>query len=188
MGIFALERAGKGHAIQPIGTILVLQRSHVDQMGDECIFQGFRQHGAPVSVALPLPDDDQTLITKTKNDFEQDATLVRNRLTAVTPSTVPSPISSSLQMFQKDHPTARELAFLMMRFSQTKQHEQIASTVRTTLNKFSMTALRADDKESHDELFPNIQTYMHGCGSESPSSSEKSRTISILMCRSKSDI
>jgi hypothetical protein len=105
------------------------------------------------------------LIAKTERDFEHDAAVVRSALASnVLPTSVPSSISSSLSRFQRDHPRSSEAAFLMMRFSRTKLHDQITSSVRAALKTFSMAALRADDKEYHDELFPNIQTYMHGCG------------------------
>jgi nucleoside 2-deoxyribosyltransferase len=35
--------------------------------------------------------------------------------------------------------------------------------VRAALGSHGIVALRADDKQYHHELFPNIRTYMHGC-------------------------
>jgi hypothetical protein len=33
-----------------------------------------------------------------------------------------------------------------------------------TLQPFGITAVRADDKHYHDDLWPNVLTYIHGCG------------------------
>ena len=51
----------------------------------------------------------------------------------------------------------------MMRFSKTNLHEKILASIRETLCSCGIVALRADDKEYHDDLFSNVQTYMHGC-------------------------
>ena len=52
----------------------------------------------------------------------------------------------------------------MMQFTSTPMHEAIVAAIRSTLSKYSITALRADDKEYHDDLFPNVLTYIYGCG------------------------
>jgi nucleoside 2-deoxyribosyltransferase len=51
----------------------------------------------------------------------------------------------------------------MMRFGGTKRHDQIISAIRETLSRYEITAHRADDREYHDDLFPNVQTYIYGC-------------------------
>ena len=52
----------------------------------------------------------------------------------------------------------------MMQFGKTKMHAKIIAAIRSSLESFGIAALRADDKEYHEDLFPNVQTYMHGCG------------------------
>lgn len=76
----------------------------------------------------------------------------------------PLEITESLAKFKKDYPDARRTAFIMMQFGSTKMHEQIVSGIKDTLKKYGITALRADDKEYYDDLFPNVLTYLHGCG------------------------
>ncbi len=51
----------------------------------------------------------------------------------------------------------------MMRFGTTKAHNEIARSIRETLGSHGITALRADDKDYHDDLFWNILTYIYGC-------------------------
>jgi nucleoside 2-deoxyribosyltransferase len=77
---------------------------------------------------------------------------------------IPPAITESLAKFKVEHPDAKRTAFIMMRFSQTRAHQQIFSTIEDTLNKHSMRGLRADTKEYCQTLFDNILTYMYGCG------------------------
>lgn len=75
----------------------------------------------------------------------------------------PGEISSSLERFRCDYPDPTRLAFIMMQFGATKAHQQILSSVRSSLQTHGFIALRADDKEYHDDLFFNILTYIYGC-------------------------
>ncbi len=52
----------------------------------------------------------------------------------------------------------------MMQFKETKAHEVIAAAVKACLAAHGIVGVRADDKEYHSDLFPNVQTYLHGCG------------------------
>ncbi len=52
----------------------------------------------------------------------------------------------------------------MMRFGNTKAHKSIVAAIRTALDPLGITVVRADDKQYHDDLFPNVLTYIHGCG------------------------
>ena len=75
----------------------------------------------------------------------------------------PAEIADSLDRFREDFPDPSKAAFIMMRFGSTSAHEKIVAAIRKTLAPLGITALRADDREYHDDLFPNILTYMHGC-------------------------
>jgi hypothetical protein len=74
-----------------------------------------------------------------------------------------SDIQLSLKAFQKDHPDPSKTGFIMMKFSRTKAHEEIAAAIKSALGEYGIKGVRADDKQYHDDLFPNIQTYIHGC-------------------------
>jgi hypothetical protein len=76
----------------------------------------------------------------------------------------PPELAESLKRFRKDHPNPAGCAFVMMRFGTTKAHTEIIQSIRDALAKHGFKALRADDKEYHDDLFWNILTYIHGCG------------------------
>ena len=51
----------------------------------------------------------------------------------------------------------------MMRFGTTELHERIVASVAQTVTPHGITALRADTKEYHDDLYFNILTYIYGC-------------------------
>ena len=72
-------------------------------------------------------------------------------------------IASGLEKFRKDYPMGTKTAFIIMQFGNTKPHQSIVATIKATLQKHGITAMRADDKEYMEDLFPNIKTYMHAC-------------------------
>lgn len=80
-------------------------------------------------------------------------------------SNVPTELAASLERFRIDHPDPDKVSFLIMRFGSTPAHVGIQSAVETALRQVGMTAVRADEKQYHDDLFSNILTYLHGCGS-----------------------
>lgn len=75
----------------------------------------------------------------------------------------PLEIHESLQKFFRDHPDINRNAFIMMQFGDTKAHKSILQTIKNVLSKYGINALRADEKEYHEDLFPNVLTYLHGC-------------------------
>ncbi len=77
---------------------------------------------------------------------------------------VPVAIQNSLREFKKDHPDPAKVAFILMQFGKTKAHEKITEAVKNGLSAHDIVGVRADDKEYHQDLFPNVQTYLHGCG------------------------
>jgi hypothetical protein len=75
----------------------------------------------------------------------------------------PLEITESLIKFSKDNPHYGNNAFIMMRFGETKGHEEMVEAIRSALYKYGINGLRADDKHYHDDLFPNVLTYLWGC-------------------------
>jgi hypothetical protein len=75
----------------------------------------------------------------------------------------PVAIQESLAVFHQDHPAAERTAFIMMQFAATSAHTGIEAAIKAALAKYNFTGLLARDKEYHEEMLPNIQTYMHGC-------------------------
>lgn len=76
---------------------------------------------------------------------------------------VPLEITESIKGFIKDHPHYKRNAFIMMPFGETKGHQAIVRAIRSTLEKYGIKGLRSDDKGYHDDLFPNVLTYLWGC-------------------------
>ena len=79
------------------------------------------------------------------------------------PSQLPSEIAHSLARFRTDHPDPSKVGFLIMRFEDTDAHSAIQDAIKTTLREHDLTAVRADEKRYHDDLFYNVQTYLYGC-------------------------
>lgn len=79
-------------------------------------------------------------------------------------STPPVAIAESISRFRVDHTNPDKTAFIMMQFLETEQQTTITEALRRSLGKHGISGIRADDKQYHDDLFPNVETYMHGCG------------------------
>lgn len=68
-----------------------------------------------------------------------------------------------LPFFLNDHPDPGKNVFLMMRFGEGEQFDQIEQTIRRKLQERGLTALRADDKDYTGDLWDNVCLYMFGC-------------------------
>jgi hypothetical protein len=76
----------------------------------------------------------------------------------------PVEITESLRRFRQEHPDPQKVAFVMMKYGNTPAHEQIFKVISEVLRSIGVEALRADTKQYHDDLFPNVLTYVYGCG------------------------
>ena len=77
--------------------------------------------------------------------------------------TAPAIIHDSLRRFRTIHRRLGAQCFVMMRFGDTAAHTRIERTIKNTLKKHGLVGLLARDREFHEDLYPNILTYMHGC-------------------------
>jgi hypothetical protein len=77
---------------------------------------------------------------------------------------IPVAIQESLGLLRADYPNPDKTAFIMMQFADTSAHTGIEGALKATLTKYGFTGLLARDKEYNEDLYANIQTYMHGCG------------------------
>lgn len=77
---------------------------------------------------------------------------------------VPPEIQQSIQDFRLDHPDSRKVAFIMMKYGTTKAHENIVNGIKRVLDLYGIKAVRADEKDYHADLYPNVLTYEYGCG------------------------
>ena len=89
------------------------------------------------------------------NGFSPFSELVMHR--------APVELTASLAAFRQDFPDSSRLAFVMMRFGKTEAHMNILRGIRDTLDPHQFIALRADDKQYHDDVLLNILTYIYGC-------------------------
>ena len=76
----------------------------------------------------------------------------------------PVEITDSLRRFQEDFPDSNKLAFIMMKFGDSKAHEQIESGIRTALGRHTLWSLFVPTTGSihTDDLWFNILTYIYG--------------------------
>lgn len=102
-----------------------------------------------------------TQLTSAGHDFLEER-LSEDKLSLG--SEFPAALTDSLKEFRKDYPNQSNCVFVMMRFGTTKAHVEILQSIRDALAAQGITALRADDKDYHDDLFWNILTYIYGCG------------------------
>ncbi|MBC8448067.1 MAG: hypothetical protein H8D78_09970 [Chloroflexi bacterium] len=87
----------------------------------------------------------------------------RKSVKKISPEAIAHPeIASGIEKFHLDYPDGR-VAFIIMQFTNTKAHEEIVRVLKKTLNAHDIVALRADDKQYMDDLFPNVKVYMHAC-------------------------
>jgi protein-tyrosine-phosphatase len=56
-----------------------------------------------------------------------------------------------------DYPNARSNVFLMTRFRDTAQQQEIGQTIRVLLEEYGLKLIRADAKSSHQELWSNVR-------------------------------
>lgn len=116
----------------------------------------------PLNVALPeLEEYIQSIVQQYVNSVLQSQQKPSKNISSEAVS-MPE-IASGLEKFRADYPIGIKTAFIIMQFGNTKPHQAIVACIKDTLKKHGITALRADDKEYMDDLFPNIKTYMHAC-------------------------
>jgi hypothetical protein len=70
----------------------------------------------------------------------------------------------SLGRLRKKHPDFTKLGFLIMRFGKGNAFRRIVRVIKRTAEKSGLTIIRADEEDFHSELWPNVQTLLHGCG------------------------
>lgn len=97
-------------------------------------------------------------------DFHRQFSNSGTEAFGASPSQVPVAIQESIGEFRKAHPDPRKACFIMMKFGDTSAHQAIEDAIKLALKKHGLIGLLARDKEYCDELYPNIQTYLHGCG------------------------
>lgn len=82
----------------------------------------------------------------------------------VMPLEPPIEIKESFERFKSDYPDPAKVAFIMMQFGKTKAHNEIVKAIKKVLDSHAISGVKADDKQYHDDLFPNVMTYLYGCG------------------------
>lgn len=94
-----------------------------------------------------------------RNDFSFRRAVAQREFAAS--AYTPVEISESLAAFRAEH--RGRSAFIMMQFGETESHDRITTAIRSALAVYDIQALRADDREYHPDLLPNVLTYAYGC-------------------------
>lgn len=76
----------------------------------------------------------------------------------------PDELKASLAKFNAEFPDPMKIGFLMMEFGGTDRHKRIVDAIQKAFREFEITIVTAEHKDYNDSLFPNVKTYMHGCG------------------------
>jgi len=108
-------------------------------------------HGGPRYTCYITPDGFRAV----DNDFAPVQDIAMHR--------PPVEITESLARFRSDFPDPTRLAFVMMQFGSSPAHQGLVQGIRGALDHHGMIALRADDKQYHEDVYYNILTYIHGC-------------------------
>jgi hypothetical protein len=67
-----------------------------------------------------------------------------------------------LHDFLADHPNFDKNVFIMMRFLENDQLDEVHAALKSSLNSLGFDAVRADDRDYTGELWSNIEVYMTG--------------------------
>lgn len=89
--------------------------------------------------------------------------IIPKELNKLNLSEPPIEIKESLKLFKKDYPDISKVAFIMMQFGDSKAHGSIVNAIKKVLESHGIIGVRADDKQYHDDLLPNVLTYIFGC-------------------------
>ena len=117
-----------------------------------------------VSVEPEFETKEKQLFDKPSYDATIAFYLTPSTMVAMNDATIaPIEITESLGRLRLDHPDERKVAFIMMKFGTTPAHAAILQAIRGVLKERGISGLRADERQYHDDLFPNVMTYMHGC-------------------------
>ena len=151
--------AGTSAEVAAVG--LALMRS----CRDHPLFQTIRGAGitATGGGSSIQPHVDAALKRYIEPFLNYDLRKLAEREQAIPVLPTPAVVTESLQRFHKDYPDSSRVGFIMMRFGDTGAHARIESAIREALRVHGFIGLLAKDKDYHEDLYPNIQTYLHGC-------------------------
>lgn len=115
-------------------------------------------------VSLPLPDSENTEPMIEAAVVEQVASTERSvRLGALGDLTGVSHLEPYLRSFLDEHPDPSRNVFVMMRFMDSPQLNEIYPAIKETLAARGYHATRADDRDYTGELWTNIEVYLTCC-------------------------
>jgi hypothetical protein len=122
--------------------------------------------GLPVAalITLPLPGALSSSANIRQAATQHLAEVDReNRLGRLGDLTGLSHLEPSLRLFLDQHPDPDRNVFVMMRFMESDQMEEIYNTIKDACASYGFHAVRADDRDYTGELWSNVQVYMTCC-------------------------
>lgn len=98
------------------------------------------------------------------SDLRKEIGLLGSPASNLSPAeTAPPEVRAAVLILLDEHPDYARNCFLIMPFRETPVHSAIQEAVREILAESGFNVLRADDRVYAEDLFANIQAYMHGC-------------------------
>jgi hypothetical protein len=142
-----------------------LSKLTLDLLGDEGllysrVYNETRSSGSVGSLSQTIHESSRTCVITPQGFRAVDADFAP--IQGVTIHRPPIEVTESLARFHADFPDPSRLAFVMMRFRKSEAHQRIVAGIREALDPHGIAALRADDKQYHDDLYSNILTYVYG--------------------------
>jgi CheY-like chemotaxis protein len=99
------------------------------------------------------------------SDIRLQVSYARKQIADLRMRGIPRPpveISESLGEFKVVF-SGQRTAFIMMSFERSPTHDAISDAIKKSLSRFQIRAMRANDRQFHENLYDNIRTYMYGC-------------------------
>ncbi len=90
--------------------------------------------------------------------------IYRLRIGKHTPQTSPDDLDASLAEFTRVHQVPTLCAFVMMRIAARAEDDAVFQEIKKACATRGVTAIRADEKPFHRELWGTIRTCLHGSG------------------------
>lgn len=154
-------------------TVLALSnfKDHTSFFSDKS--SGFKQevimimekYGISNHIVYSWIEDSKNKRSPLNSIIEFETKLLSKMLPLVKPIVeTPPAIQDSLARFREDYPNPMQAGFVIMQFTETRLHKRITKAIQSALEEFGISALRADNKEYHEDLYANILTYVYGCG------------------------
>ena len=126
---------------------------------------GYRQ---PIGVTLPVSalDAEESAVSEILGEVAENVGQQLSEKVRINRLNIPlgfQHLDRFMPGFLQDHPEPEKNVFLMMRFKEGQQYDEIRTVLRENLAIHGLKVLRADDKDYTGDLWETVCLYMLGC-------------------------